>query len=446
MDVLLAAVPVLLIGTGIFYMFKLKGFYLLHPLRTLAPLFKKTSGGGISPMKALLLALAGTLGVGNIVGVATALSLGGPGAVFWMLLSAMVAMVLKYAEIVLAIRHRRCQADGSFVGGAPYYIKDGFSNMGLHKAGKVVAGIFAILCLCNTFTIGSMLQSNAVAGSLDEAFNCPTWLTGGLIALLCIPVIKGGAKQISRLTEGIVPLMTVGFLVLCLAVIALRWERVPQALTQICTDAFSFRSAGGGFLGFLASRSLKYGVMRGLVSNEAGCGTAPMAHATAQQNSPAEQGVFGFVEVFVDTILLCTITALAILVSDSGYLAFPDDGVRTAQAAFASVLGAWASIFFAIAVVFFGVATILCWAHYGNTSVDALVKNKPRLHGLAKTLFPLAYAASVFAGAVATPTGVWTLADMALALMTIINLFVLLMMNREVREETKIFVEGWKKK
>jgi len=186
--------------------------------------------------------------------------------------------------------------------------------------------------------------------------------------------------------------------------------------------------------------------MRGLVSNEAGCGTAPMAHATAQQTSPAEQGVFGFVEVSVDTILLCTITALAILVSDSGYLAFPDDGVRTAQAAFASVLGAWASMFFAIAVVFFGVATILCWAHYGNTSVDALVKNKPRLHGLAKTLFPLVYAASVFAGAVAAPTGVWTLADMALALMTIINLFVLLMMNREVREETQIFVEGWQKK
>lgn len=441
MNLLLSAVPVLLMGTGLFYMLKLKGFYFLHPCRVLSPLFDKKRGGGISPVKALLMALAGTLGVGNIVGVATALSLGGAGAVLWMTVSALVAMVLKYAEILLAVKHRRYTPDGSPEGGAPYYIEDGLTAVGLPKIGKLLAGVFAILCLCNTFTVGSMLQSNAVAGALEGGFGVPLWLTGAVVSLLCIPVVGGGAGKIAKLTEGIVPVMTVGFLLLCVAVIFLRRERVPDAICHIFTDALSFKSAGGGFLGFFTSQALRYGVMRGLVSNEAGCGTAPMAHAAAHTDSPAEQGAFGFVEVFVDTILLCTVTALAILVSDSGHLAYPDDGVHTAQAAFSSVLGEWAGGFFAVAVFFFGVATILCWAHYGMTSLRAMLRHHPRLFGVCRYLFLPGYALSVFLGAVVAPTWVWDMTDLALALMTLINLFVLVLMSREVKAETDLFLQ-----
>lgn len=441
MDSLLIALPVMLMGTGIYFMFKLKGFYLLHPCRTLSPLLKKRQGGGISPVKALLMALAGTLGVGNIVGVATALSLGGMGAVFWMTVSALVAMVLKYAEIVLAVKHRRYTPDGYPEGGAPYYIKDGLTNVGLPKMGRLMAGVFAVLCLANTFTVGSMLQSNAVAGAIEGGFGVPLWLTGAVVALLCIPVVGGGARKIAKITEGIVPIMTVGFLVLCVAVIALRFERVPDAIGHIFTDALSAESAGGGVLGFVTSRAVRYGVMRGLVSNEAGCGTAPMAHAAANTNSPAEQGVFGFVEVFVDTVLLCTVTALAILVSDSGHLAFPDDGVRTAQAAFASVLGEWAGGFFAVAVFFFGVATILCWAHYGMTAMRSITKGRGSLGKVCGVLFVPVYALSVFVGAVVTPAWVWDVTDLALAMMTLINLFVLWLMGREVKDETELFMK-----
>lgn len=439
MQILLSVVSILLILTGIIYLISLKGFFLFHPVKTLKPLFKKEPTQGMTPIKALFMALAGTLGVGNIVGVATALSLGGTGAVFWMLLSAMVAMVLKYAEILLAVKHRRVDKDGELKGGAPYYIKDGLAARGFPFWGKIVSGVFALLCLGNTFTMGSMLQANAVATAVNESFTLPVWLTGGLMAALCVLVVKGGLRKISAVTEKIVPVMTVGFLLLCLAVILLRAERVPQAVRMILTDAFDWESMGGGVVGFLTSQSLRYGVMRGLMSNEAGCGTAPMAHATAQTNSPSEQGVFGLVEVFVDTILLCSITAIAIIVSDSGYMAAPNDGVRTANLAFVSVLGDWAGYVFSIAILCFGLATILCWAHYGLTSLSIFPKLR---HQLSKW-FPFLYAVSVFVGAVITPSGVWDIADISLSIMTVINLFVLLVMRKEVKEETLSWRRRW---
>ncbi len=441
MQLLLSAIPVFLLGTGFFYLFKLKGFYLLHPIRTLRPVFKRNETTGISPLKALTMALAGTLGVGNIVGVATALYLGGAGAVFWMVFSALVAMVLKYAEICLAVKHRRFDEKGRPEGGAPYYIRDGLAGIGLPRFGKLVAAVFGILCLVNTFTMGSMLQANAVAGAMNEGFRIPLWLTGTAVGIFCIVVLKGGAVRIASLTEKIVPLMTLGFLMLCAGVLILRYDRIGSAVCQIFQNAFDFSSMGSGFLGFLTSQGVRYGIMRGLVSNEAGCGTAPMAHAAAETDSPAEQGVLGLVEVFVDTVLLCTVTALAILVSDSGPNAFGDDGVRTAQAAFSSVLGDWAGLVFAVSVFFFGVATILCWSHYGMTSLRAVLGSREKLCRATEKLFPIAFAVSVLAGALASPAGVWTLADGALGIMTIINLLILIMMNKEVKTETALFMD-----
>ncbi len=434
MDYLLSAVPIMLFGAGIFYIVRLRGFYLLHPIRCLRVLKRRPTAGGISPFRALTVALAGTLGVGNIVGVASALCLGGAGAVFWMLVSALVAMVLKYAEITLAMRHRRPDAAGHLVGGAPYYMEDGLRRMGAPRLGRGMAVLFALLCLVNAITMGSILQVNAVSGALEAGFSIPPLVTGVVLAILCVVVVRGGAKRISALTEGLVPLMTVGFLVACLAVIFLRRERLGDALGAIWQGAWQSRSAGAGIFGFALSSGVRYGVMRGLVSNEAGCGTAPMAHAAADTNTPAEQGVFGLLEVFVDTILLCTVTALAILVSDTGPNAFGEDAVRTAQAAFSSVLGDFAGGFFAIAILLFGAATIICWSHYGMTCVGYLVQGRGKK--AADLLYLVIFAVSLVWGALAAPRLAWTLADGAIAVMTLLNLAMLLCMHKEVEAET----------
>ena len=432
MSVLLSAAPILLFGVGLFYMFRLRGFYLFHPVRCMRLLFAYKPRGGISPFRALTVALAGTLGVGNIVGVASALYFGGPGAVLWMLVSALVAMVLKYAEITLAICHRRVTPEGRFTGGAPYYVGDCLARAGLPRAGKVLSAVFALLCLLNALTMGSLLQVNAVAGAMENGFSLPPLVTGVGIALLAVVTVRGGAARISALTEKLVPLMTVGFLVVCTAVLILRRERIPEALVSIFEDALHPAAAGAGVGGFLLSKGVRYGVMRGLVSNEAGCGTAPMAHAAARIDLPARQGLFGLVEVFVDTVLLCTVTALCILVSDSGPEAYGEDTVRTAQAAFSSVLGAWAGGFFAVAMLLFGVATVICWAHYGMTCADYLGggRTAPR------AVYVGALAVSTVLGAVTAPTPAWTIADGAIALMTVLNLLILLLMHREVESET----------
>ncbi len=438
MSVLLSAVPLFLFGTGIFYILRLRGFYWLHPVRCLRALKNRPSTGGISSARALTIALAGTLGVGNIVGVASALWLGGPGAVFWMPVSALVAMVLKYAEITLAMRHRRVlpPTDGrdtpAYAGGAPYYIADGLAARGSPRAGRCAAVSFALLCLLNAVTMGGILQVNAVAGAMEEAFSLPPLAVGIAVAVLAVVAVKGGAKRISALTETLVPIMTVGFLLACLAVIFLRRERVGEALSLIWRDVRTPAGVGGGLFGFLLSRGVRYGVMRGLVSNEAGCGTAPMAHVTADTDSPAAQGLFGIIEVFVDTVLLCTVTALAILVSDSGFEAYGADAVRTAQAAFSSVLGGWADGFFAVSILCFGVATVLCWAHYGVTAAAYLSARSG-----VKTAFLAVYAASLVVGAVTAPALAWELADLAIGIMTLLNLSVLLLMHREVAEETE---------
>lgn len=437
MNFLLSAVPVFLLGTGIFFIIRLKGFCFLHPIRTYRSLFVRSNKGGISPFRALTMALAGTLGVGNIVGVASALYLGGAGAVFWMVVSAWIAMVLKYAEIVLAVRHRRYDGEGCPYGGASYYMKDGLSACGMPRLGRWVGGVFALACVINAITMGSILQVNAVAGAMEEAFGIPLWVVGAILAGLCTVVMLGGAKRISALTERAVPLMTIGFLILCATVLILRRDRIGDAVSAIFEDAFCFSSVGGGLAGFLFSGGMRYGVMRGLMSNEAGCGTAPMAHAAADTRLPAAQGVWGLVEVFVDTVLLCTVTALAILVSDSGPAAFGDDPVRTAQAAFSSVLGEWAGGFFALSIFFFGVATVICWSHYGMTCVRVLTKRS-----WGKAAYTAVFAVSVLYGAVAAPSGAWAMADAALAVMTLLNLCILLVMNREVAEETDRLVDA----
>ena len=352
------------------------------------------------------------------------------------LVSALLAMVLKYAEITLALRHRRLLPDGSFTGGAPYYVEDGLKSLGLPRLGKFLAGVFALLCLVNAITMGSLLQVNAAASAMEEGFSVPPMVTGAAVAILATVAALGGAKRISALTEKLVPFMTVGFLAVCIAVLFLRRDRIPAALLSIWSDALHPQSAGAGVLGYLTAGGIRYGVMRGLVSNEAGCGTAPMAHAAADVDLPARQGLFGLVEVFVDTVLLCTVTALCLLVSDSGPTAFGEDVTHTAQAAFSSVLGEWAGGFFALSILLFGVATVICWAHYGMTCVQYLFP-KGRKKRATEGVYVVILAASLAVGAVTAPTLAWTVADAAISVMTLLNLGVLVLLRGEVKDETK---------
>ncbi len=438
------AIPVLLTLAGVFFLLYLRGGPFRSPRRMLrALLYKKNgetvqrrryggallhrSGSGVSPFRAVTLALAGTLGVGNIVGVANALWLGGAGALFWMWVSALLAMLLKYAEILLAVAHRRTAPDGSHSGGAVQYIRDRFPS----RAGALLAALFGSLTVLDALSMGCVIQVNAVASALHGTLGVPLPAAGALLLLLALPVILRSSRAVSALTEYLVPIMSLGYLVLSVAVLVIRRDALGGALASVFREAFHPASAAGGGLGFLTSRSLRIGTMRGLLSNEAGCGTAPTAHACAATDSPASQGVWGIFEVFADTILLCTVTALVILVSFPSVRAWGDDAVMMTISAYTGVLGPWAKWFFCAAVFCFGYATVICWAGYGCEAIRSLTRRR-----LPLALYLLAFAVCIPVGAMLAPAAIWSAADFAIASMTAINLFVLLACRKEIRDET----------
>ena len=429
------AVPVLLTLVGVFYGFKLKFFHILKPRTVIRTLCSSQTGGGISSAKALSLALAGTLGVGNIVGVSSAISLGGFGAVFWMWISALVAMLLKYAEIVLAIRHRDVDSHGMAHGSAMSYIVAFFRSRAMEKLGRVLARIFAALFLLNALTMGSMLQSGAIADAAHGVTGLPKAYVGMVIAVITFFVIRSGTKAMAGLTSVLVPLMSFGFIVLSLAVIFANRNDVPNAFRLIITSAFSTRSLGYGVGAYTFLRALRYGFMRGLISNEAGCGTAPTAHAIADCRSCAHQGVWGIFEVFVDTILLCTLTALCIILEYDAARVFDGNFMMMTLAAYSEHLGRYAEYFLLCAVLCFGLATIICWAHYGMSALEHFTQTRR-----SKKLFAVIYCGAVLAGAVITPTLAWELADFAMATMTLINLTILALSWKSVKEESRIFL------
>ncbi len=424
-------IPVVLMLSGIFYAVKLHAFPLLRPRAVLSGLKSEGQRNGVSSARAVTLALAGTLGVGNIVGVSSAIHLGGFGAVFWMWVSALVAMLLKYAEITLAMRHRRRDENGRLCGSAMYYILDLFSSLRNGKLGKAVAGIFAAFFLLNAMTMGSMLQTSAVSEALSGVVGIPPLVTGAVLTLGTLLAIRKGTDGMAALTNCLVPVMSVGYAVMSLAVIFHGRAGLTDAFAQIFSSAFCADAAASGVGGFIFSKAVRYGVMRGLISNEAGCGTAPTAHAIADCSRPAKQGMWGIFEVFVDTIALCTMTALVVILEYSEAARFGGSYMMMTAAAFSSVLGSYASYFLSAAVACFGFATVVCWAHYGLTCARYFSKAR-----WASVSFTAIYCACVFAGAFVRAELAWQLADLAMGAMTAINLFVLVLMWREVREET----------
>jgi len=431
-NIVSVATAVMLLSIGVFFTLKLGSFYIRHPVKMLKEMLKRESGEGISPFRAVTLALAGTLGVGNIAGVASSIAIGGYGSVFWMWVSALVAMVLKYAEITLAISHRRIdRGSGEPYGGAPYYIKDTLSRRGFHATGKILAGLFAFLCIVNSVTMGCMLQANALSTSFEGVLDIKPWIVGVVVSLLCCLVITGNARWVSGFCEKTVPLMTIGYIGVSLAVIWARRDTVGDAFALIFNDAFRPESATGGVVGFLISNKLRAGVMRGLVSNEAGCGTAPTAHASSNVKLPAKQGLWGIFEVFVDTVLLCTLTAIVIILAGEGALLFSDNPMMMAVKSYSIVLGEWSEYYMCISVFLFAFATMVCWAHYGKESLRAIAKNRA-----ATPVFIILFCLCVFVGSVSAPSFAWLLADLSIGIMTIINLPILCANSREIKLET----------
>ena len=439
-NILGVAVPLFLLVTGVFYLFRLRAFPFLHPIRLLrSVLDSRNRTDGISPLRALSMALAGTLGVGNLVGVSAAIAMGGAGAIFWMWVSATLAMLLKYAEVVLALGHR-VMLSGGIRGGAMYYMRDtGKRNRTL---GKIAAMVFTVLCLLDAFSMGCVVQVNAVAGALEASFHLPVWAIGLGIALITLAVGATGANGISACTERLVPLMTVGFVVVSAVAIAGQHDRLPHVLGEIFRDALHPKSAAGGVLGFLFSRGMRYGTMRGLLSNEAGCGTSPMAHASSQIKDAATQGCMGIIEVFVDTHVLCTMTALVILLAWDHVSSLGATPMLMTLRAYEALLGHGAGIFLSIAVLFFGLATVLCWSHYAVCCCDYMVgDSRERAIGQwTRRICLWMYSLFCVIGAVVAPAGVWTLSDFSIGNMTLINVVFLCLHHREVENASAVMV------
>lgn len=410
---------------GIVCTVRLGGYFLRHPLRVITDLFcPHKSGGRLSSVKALTVALAGTLGVGNIAGVASAIAVGGAGAIFWMWLGALLSMLIKYAEVVLAIRYRKVNEHG-FLGGAMYYIRN-----------PAVATVFALLCLLASFTLGNIMQAQTVARSMDEAFSIPPILCGILLAGLLYLVICRGFSRISTVTLYLIPLTTAIYVGICLFAIGKEIDAIPGVLTLIFRSAFCPSAALGGTGGLLLAQAIRAGISRGLITHEAGCGTAPMAHAEADTNSPVQQGFMGIFEVFADTIVLCSLTAFVLLIHAERLTEL--DGMEMVITAFSFSLGNAAGPLLALLVYCFATATMLGWSHYGRTCLQYLISDSPRQTAY-KKLYAMAYSFFGLFGSIMASDIVWLLADYAVATMLLLHLPSLLMKLGEVTTLTRAY-------
>lgn len=422
--------PVFLIGAGFFFIIYMKGLPIIRPRAIIAPFLRKeTKDSSVSPRSALWLALGGVLGVGNIVGVSAAIWYGGAGAVFWMCVSALLASVLKYAETLLALSRRK----GGKASSSAEYVKDVLTERGMPRIGAFLSFAFALLCLINSLSMGCLIQVNAMVGVCRDILNVKPIITGILCAILMIAVSSGGLKRISAATNKIVPFMSIVFCLLSVTALILRADRIPNALADILRSAFDLSGKGviGGIGGFFVSRSVRLGVMRGLISNEAGAGTSPMAHSASSSDSPAEQGFLGIVEVLIDTVFLCTLTALVILVSFPEVEHFGNNSVMMTVGAYSAVLGDWAEPVMCLLVLLFGLATVFCQCFYGKLCLSHLTKNKA-----AEAILTLLYGAAALLSSGTPPGDVWGLADLSIGIMTLINISVLFLERKRIRKVT----------
>ena len=403
---------------------------------TVGSLFNKNiharEKGSVSPFQAVTTALAGTIGTGSIAGLATALVAGGPGAVFWMWISAILGMVTKYAEIVLALTYREKTKDGSWIGGPMYYIKNGLKC-------KWLAIVFALFATIACLGTGNATQSNSISSVLDSSFSIPTWVTGLILTILVALVILGGVKRIASVNEKLVPTMAIFFVVSSIVAIIIQIKNVPTAFALIFKEAFNFKAAFGGVAGYGVLRAMRFGVGRGVFTNEAGLGSAPIAHSASSTKDPVKQGLWGMFEVFVTTIIICTMTALVILSSNTYLSAYNQgvkpvvDGAALSSYAFNDAIPYFGKIVITVATVFFSLSTILGWAYYGEVSVGYIFSKH---RNLSIMIYRTLYVGIVFLGAIAGIDLVWLLADCFNALMALPNLIAIVWLSKVVKSLT----------
>ncbi|MCL2055759.1 MAG: amino acid carrier protein [Oscillospiraceae bacterium] len=390
----------------------------------------KSAGGAITPFQAVMTALAGTMGVGNIAGVATALVAGGPGAILWMWVSAFFGMATKYAEIALAVRFRVRGADGMLRGGPMYYMSD--KKHGLKS--KWLAAVFCAACVLCSFGVGNMTQVNSVSQAALQAFSIPAWVTGILTALVLSLVIFGGVRRIARTAEIIIPFISVLYICFAAAFLWISREYVPMALRLIFESAAGPAQAVGGAAGYGVAGAVRYGLSRGVFTNEAGLGSAPIAHASADCESPAHQGAWGVFEVFADTIFVCTVTALVILTAGGGTLWQSGiDGAALTSAAFESVFGPLGRGFIAAAIALFAVPSMLGWCFYGESALSWLTGGD----AAAVKCYRAAFVAVSVYGAVAGMGAVWAAADLLNALMALPNIAAIFLLRKHISTRFK---------
>ncbi|WP_047980443.1 alanine/glycine:cation symporter family protein [Ornithinibacillus contaminans] len=418
---------ILVVGTGIYLTLRL-GFLQIRTLPYALRLAfsptrqDKQSKGDISHYQALTTAMAATIGTGNIVGVATAVVAGGPGAVFWMWITALFGMATKYAEAILAVKYRVQNRKGEMSGGPMYYLEKG-----LHA--KWLGVLFAIFGAIAAFGIGNMVQANSVSDALQNSFSIPTWVTGIVLTLLAAVVILGGIKSIGKVTAFFVPIMALFYVIGGLIIIIMNLNIVPQAIELIFTDAFTASAVGGGILGTV----IRYGVARGVFSNEAGLGSAPIAAAAAKTDYPGRQALVSMTQVFIDTIIVCSITGITIVMADLSSSGL--EGGPLTSASFAAFLGDAGSYIVTIAIVLFAFSTIVGWSYYGEKCFAYLFND--RVVPIYRVLFVLA----VMYGAIETLDLVWGISDIMNALMAVPNLIGIIGLSGVVAYETKKFLK-----
>ena len=425
-------IPLLLL-TGVYLTFRLRGlqFTRLWGALWLGLVVRReaTAEGDISHFQALMTALAATVGTGNIVGVATAIAAGGPGALFWMWMTGLVGMATKYSEAMLSVKYRITDQRGEKAGGPMYYLSRG---IGYRPLGLTLGFSFALFAAVAAFGIGNMVQSNSVADAIDGAFGISEWITGLVLAGAVAAVVLGGIKSIGRFTGFFVPLMIVLYMIGCGVVLMASAGRIPAAFALIFEGAFSGTAAIGGFAGAIIARTIREGVARGVFSNESGLGSAGIAAAAAQTEHPVRQALVSMTQTFIDTIVVCTFTGLAIV--STGAWETGETGAALTQLAFDGVFpGLWGSRIVAVSLAMFAFSTILGWCYYGERSIEFFLGER------AIVPYRVAFVVAAFLGSIYTLDFVWTVADLMNGLMALPNLVGIIVLSGVIARETRSY-------
>ena len=443
---------VLLVGTGILMTVLTKGFQLSHfrfwMAHTVGAIFKNKhvtahtakEDRSISQFQSLCTALAATIGTGNIAGVAAAIAAGGPGAIFWMWIVAIFGMMTNFSENVLGIYYRRKNAAGEWSGGAMYYLRDGLGSFrGCKQLGKVLALLFSIFCILASFGIGNMGQINSIATNMRAVFSIPNWVTGVFLMAVAALVVVGGLKRIAAVTEKLVPVMALLYVVGALAIVAMNYRSILPAFASIFKGAFAMKAVGGGIVGSGVKAAVTWGMKRGVFSNEAGLGSSVMVHSSSNVKEPVAQGMWGIFEVFADTMVVCTLTALVVLTSgfvdlDTGRIAAGAAGSALVGQAFDAVFGTLGSKLIAVCILLFAYSTTLGWSCYGCKAVEYL------FGAGTGAFYRVLFVALMPLGAVMRLDLAWTLSDTFNGLMMLPNLIGVIALSGTVVKITQNYL------